>query len=153
MKRQSEADNRRGITIGSKISIKRKPRVIYRRVQKSVANHVIGPPGPSQFHSFVAIAPTLYGNSTNLWIRLFSLSLNLVGVDSMPLDLRYSNSARCAVETCLPINGPPQITDEVRVSNCKWVISCAKMLEAFDNSQPLLLRIGRVSVAIRSFFT
>jgi hypothetical protein len=58
-----------------------------------VASHVIGPPGPSQFHSFVVIAPTLYGNSTNLWIRLSSLSLNLVGVDSMPLDLGYSNSA------------------------------------------------------------
>jgi hypothetical protein len=31
----------------------------YRRLfvlQKSVGNHVIGPPGPSQFHTFVAIA-------------------------------------------------------------------------------------------------
>ena len=25
-------------------------------IQKSVGNHVIGPPGPSQFHTFVAIA-------------------------------------------------------------------------------------------------
>src|ERR1700728_4582956 len=76
----------------------------YRGVQKSVAHHVIGPPGLSQFHSFVAITPTLYSNSTNLWIRLFLLALNLVGVDSMPLDLRYSNSARYTVETCLPTN-------------------------------------------------
>jgi hypothetical protein len=38
-------------------------------VQKSVGNHVIEPQGPSQFHSFVPIAPTLHGNSTNMWIR------------------------------------------------------------------------------------
>ena len=30
--------------------------------------------------------------------------LNLVGVDSRPLDLRYSNSARYTVEACLPTN-------------------------------------------------
>jgi hypothetical protein len=75
----------------------------YRRVQKSVANHVIGPPGPSQFHSFVPIAPTLYDNSTSLWIWLLLLSLNLVGVNSIPLDPRYSNSARCAGRN-LPTN-------------------------------------------------
>jgi hypothetical protein len=89
----------------------------YRDVQKSVANHMIGPPGPSQFHSFVGMAPTLYGNSANLWIWLSSLSLNLVDVGSIPLDLRYSNSARCTVETYLPTNVPPQITDQVRVSS------------------------------------
>ena len=64
-------------------------------------HHVIGPPGPSQFHSFVATAPTLYDNDTNLWIRLSLLSLNLVGVDPMPLDLRHSSQARCTIETCL----------------------------------------------------
>ena len=62
-----------------------------------MANHVT----PSQFYSFVAKALTLYGDSTSLWIWLFSLSLNLVGVDSMFLDLRYSNSARRAVEAIL----------------------------------------------------
>jgi hypothetical protein len=91
-------------------------------------NHVIEPPGPSQFHSFVPIAPTLYGNSTNLWIRLSSLFLNLVGVVSVPLDLRYSNSARCTVETCLPTNVPPQITDDVRVSS-NWIYKLRKNLE------------------------
>src|ERR1700728_3859217 len=39
----------------------------YRGVQKSVGNPVISPPGTS-LHSFVAIAPTLYGNNTDLWI-------------------------------------------------------------------------------------
>jgi hypothetical protein len=80
----------------------------HRRVLKSVANYVIGPPG-------LVSSTALYGNSTNLWIPLSSLFFNLVGVDSMPLDLRYSNSARCAVET--RTDGPPRITDEVRVSS------------------------------------
>jgi hypothetical protein len=60
---------------------------------RAMANHVIGHRDPSRFHSFVAIAPTLCGNSTSLWIRLSSLSPNLVSVDSMHLDLRHSNSA------------------------------------------------------------
>ena len=57
--------------------------------------------------SLVAMAPTSYSNSTDLWIRLSSLSLDLVGVDPMPLDLRYSSQMRCTVETCLPTNAPP----------------------------------------------
>src|ERR1700728_3368792 len=74
----------------------------YRGVQKSVAHHVIGPPGLSQFHSFVAITPTLYGNITNLWIRLFLLALNLVGVDSMPpclndFAVRTANSCQATI--------------------------------------------------------
>ena len=43
---------------------------------------------------------------------------NLVGANTMPLNLRYSNSVRCTVETCLRTGVPPlQIADEVRVSS------------------------------------
>jgi hypothetical protein len=54
--------------------------------------------------------------------------LNLVGVDSMPLDFRYSNPARYTVETCLPTNvnwiltgilssrGLPAAVEEIKAS-------------------------------------
>jgi len=43
---------------------------------------------------------------------------NLVGANTMPLNLRYSSSVRCTVETCLRTGVPPlQIADEVRVSS------------------------------------
>jgi hypothetical protein len=49
------------------------------------------------------------------------------------------------VDTCLPTNLPPQITDEVRVSS-DWVYKLRKNIEAFCHRQSLSLplRISRV---------
>lgn len=59
----------------------------------------------------------------------------LVSVDSTPLDLKYSSSARCTVEICPPADVPPQIADEVRVCS-NWVYELRKNLEVFDIVSP-----------------
>jgi hypothetical protein len=73
--------------------------------KKSVANYVIEPPG------LLSVLQQQY----QLVDLMIITVLNLVGVDSMSLDLRYSNSARCAVETWLSTNRQPQIIDEARL--------------------------------------
>jgi len=50
--------------------------------------------------------------------------------------LKYANSVRCTVETCLRTGVPPrQIADEVRVS-FQWVYQLRKNLLAFDTVSP-----------------
>lgn len=66
---------------------------------------------------------------------------NLVGANPMPLNLRYSNSVRCTVETCLRTGVPPlQIAEQVRVSS-DWVYKLRKNLEAFDTVTPCPLSV------------
>jgi len=50
--------------------------------------------------------------------------------------MKYANSVRCTVETCLRAGVPPlYIAEEVRVSH-QWVYQLRKNLEAFDTGSP-----------------
>jgi hypothetical protein len=70
------------------------------------------------------------------------VDLNIVTVfdlavaNLMPVNLKYSNSVRYAVETCLRTGVPPlRLAEEVRVSR-QWVYNLRKNLEAFDTVSP-----------------
>jgi hypothetical protein len=61
---------------------------------------------------------------------------DLAAANLMPVNLKYSNSVRCTVETCLRTGVPPlQIAEEIRVSH-QWVYNLRKNLEAFDTVSP-----------------
>jgi hypothetical protein len=55
-------------------------------------------------------------------VNVFDLAV----ANTMPVNLKYSNSVRCTVETCLRTGVPPrQIAEEVRVSH-QWVCNLRK---------------------------
>ena len=71
------------------------------RAYRRVGKHVIGTPRVLSIPQLRSHSTNFVGNSADLWIWLSSLSLNLVGVDPMPLDVTYSSQAHCTAETCL----------------------------------------------------
>lgn len=61
---------------------------------------------------------------------------DLAVANTMPVDLKYSNSVRCTVETYLRTSVPPlQSAEEARVSH-QWVRNLRKNLEVFDTASP-----------------
>jgi hypothetical protein len=51
---------------------------------------------------------------------------DLVVANTMPVNLKYSNSVRCTVDTCLRTGVPPlQVAEEVCVSH-QWVSNLRK---------------------------